>query len=390
MIRLLIKNCSSRLIKSAKKNIQLLFILIFCAIFFYLSIPYAKELLDINIWEVLPFAFLSFSIINLLGNIPRLKFDVAIIPMKIISKLSFRIYSIIRISFPSILLGIVFVLWIPVNQVILHRICVCLILNILVNIHCIIRTQFKDISSRMNYLLLLVILVLFYSNSIIATTLVTIMYTFYFILFKTFSYTGLVSFYKMFEKLFYGYLSSDSSIMSQTQDVMFNKNKSINLNLMEKEYGHRIRFFMAYEITRIINRWTQILNQICAAAIILIFIKQVSLNIYVKYIALFSVLMIGQTILSYYTQSEEKNINTGFYMRYSMKEKLLCKYIIYLFLMLCPMICFWLGFGVNLFSLCLYIYAPFQCIFIDILKVRWKKILASIPFYLLVVFIFSK
>lgn len=390
MIRLLIKNRSRRLVKSVKKNLQLLFILIFCAFFFYLAIPYAKELLDINIWEVLPFAFLSFSIINLLGNVPRLKFDVAIIPMKIISKWSFRIYSIIRISFPSILLGILFVLLIPVNQVILHRICVCLILNIFVNIHCITRTQFKDIVSRMNYLLLVVILALFYFNSIIATTLATILYSLYFVLFKTFNYTELVSFCKMFEKLFYGYLSSDSSIMSQTQDVMFNKNKSINLHLMRKTYGHRISFFMAYEITRIINRWTQILNQICAAVIILIFIKQVSLNIYLKYIALFVVLIIGQTILSYYTQSEEKNINHGFYMIYSMKEKLLCKYIIYLFLMLCPMICFWLGFGVNLFSVCLYVYAPFQCIFIDTLKVRWKKMLASIPFYLLIFFVFSK
>lgn len=111
---------------------------------------------------------------------------------------------------------------------------------------------------------------------------------------------------------------------------------------------------------------------------------------YIRYIALFAVLIIGQTILSYYTKSEEENINNGFYMIYSMTEKLLCKYIIYLILMLCPMVCFGLGFGVNLFSVCVYIYAPFQCIFVDTLKGRAKKIVASIPFYLLIFFIFGR
>lgn len=211
MIRLLLKNRSKRLIKSSKKNFQLIIILIFCALFIYLTVPYAKKTLNINIWEVLPFVFLSFSIINLLGNIPRLKFDVAIISMKIISKRVFRIYSIIRISFPSILLGVIFVWFMPVDKVILYRVCTCLILNILINIHCIARTQYKEFVSRINYLLLIAVLLMFYFDNIIVNIMITLVYAFYFLFLRTFNYTELVSFCKMFETLFYGYVSSHYS-----------------------------------------------------------------------------------------------------------------------------------------------------------------------------------
>lgn len=388
MINLIIKSRTRRMLKSIKKNYQLLIIMAFSSFFVYILVPYFNNILDIELIEIIPFVCISFSIINLLGNIPRLKFDVAAVPMKICGVLSFRIYTVIRLALPSIFLGLICVIYLPVNNIIVHKICTCLMLNILINLHCIMRTQYKEKVVFSNYVLLAISLTIFYFDSFLSATMFALIYNCIFVFYTAFDYTGLIDFCKMFEQLFYGYLNSNSDTLGQTQDVMFNKNKNINLHLMERMYEKRVLFLIVYEMTRIANRWTQILNQLCAVVIITIFVKELSINKYVMYFMLFIVLIIGQTMISYYIQSEQANVNGGFYLIYSIKEKLTCKYFVNLVLLLFPMLCFWIVAKINLYNILIYFYLPLQCILQSIMQKRWEKVLIAFPFYILLGFAF--
>lgn len=157
---------------------------------------------------------------------------------------------------------------------------------------------------------------------------------------------------------------------------------------MERMYEKRVLFLIVYEMTRIANRWTQILNQLCAVVIITIFVKELSINKYVMYFMLFIVLIIGQTMISYYIQSEQANVNGGFYLIYSIKEKLTCKYFVNLVLLLFPMLCFWIVAKINLYNILIYFYLPLQCILQSIMQKRWEKVLIAFPFYILLGFAF--
>lgn len=388
MINLIIKSRTRRMLKSIKKNYQLLIIMVFCCFFVYISAPYFNNIFDMELIEIIPFVCISFSIINLLGNIPRIKFDVAAVPMKICGVLSFRIYTVVRLALPSMFLGLICFIYLPANNTIIHKICTCLMLNILINIHCIMRTQYKEKVAFSNYVLLAISLTIFYFDSFLSAVILVLIYNCVFIFYSAFDYTGLISFCKMFEQLFYGYVNSNSDTLGQTQDIMFNKNKNINLHLMERMYENRLLFLVVYEITRIANRWTQILNQLCAVVVITIFVKEVSINKYVVYFMLFIVLIIGQTMVSYYMQSEQANVNGGFYLIYSIKEKLICKYFVNLVLLFFPMLCFWMVAKINPYNILIYFYLPLQCILQGIMQKKWEKILIAFPFYILLGFAF--
>ena len=73
----------------------------------------------------------------------------------------------------------------------------------------------------------------------------------------------------------------------------------------------------------------------------------------------------------------------GFPLIYSLKEKLQCKSVSGMLLLLLPMICYWTAYRIELFSIILWIWTPIQSIIIYTAKNRLQRFLYIIPFYIL-------
>ena len=76
-------------------------------------------------------------------------------------------------------------------------------------------------------------------------------------------------------------------------------------------------------------------------------------------------------------------VKKGFPLRYSLKEKLQCKSVIGMFLLLLPMLCYWIAYKIELFSIILWIWIPIQSIIIYTAKNRLQRLLYILPFYIL-------
>ena len=98
---------------------------------------------------------------------------------------------------------------------------------------------------------------------------------------------------------------------------------------------------------------------------------------------MFSILILGQNVVSYNVQNELRLVKKGFPLRYSLKEKLQCKSVIGMFLLLLPMFCYWIAYKIELFSILLWIWMPIQSIIIYTAKNRLQRLLYILPFYIL-------
>ena len=102
-----------------------------------------------------------------------------------------------------------------------------------------------------------------------------------------------------------------------------------------------------------------------------------------RHVLLFSILILGQNVVSYNVQNELRLVKKGFPLRYSLKEKLQCKSVIGMFLLLLPMLCYWIAYKFELFSILLWIWMPIQSIIIFTAKNRLQRLLYILPFYIL-------
>ena len=102
-----------------------------------------------------------------------------------------------------------------------------------------------------------------------------------------------------------------------------------------------------------------------------------------RHVLLFSILILGQNVVSYNVQNELRLVRKGFPLRYSLKEKLQCKSVIGMFLLLLPMLCYWIAYKFELFSILLWIWMPIQSIIIYTAKNRLQRLLYILPFYIL-------
>ena len=102
-----------------------------------------------------------------------------------------------------------------------------------------------------------------------------------------------------------------------------------------------------------------------------------------RHVLLFSILILGQNVVSYNVQNELRLVRKGFPLRYSLKEKLQCKSVIGMFLLLLPMLCYWIAYKIELFSILLWIWMPIQSIIIYTAKNRLQRLLYILPFYIL-------
>ena len=215
------------------------------------------------------------------------------------------------------------------------------------------------------------------------TSILLIIYGLYFILYPYFSYQAIIPFFQQYNQMLYGFLNREYDTVLQTQDeVFFQNNQKEMKGLMKKYYGSRYRFLMVYEVVSIVRRKKQIMYQYFAIVLITMLLSQID-GKYIEYVLLFSILILGQNVVSYNVQNELRLVKKGFPLRYSLKEKLQCKSVIGMFLLLLPMLCYWIAYKIELFSIILWIWIPIQSIIIYTAKNRLQRLLYLLPFYIL-------
>ena len=158
--------------------------------------------------------------------------------------------------------------------------------------------------------------------------------------------------------MLYGFLNREYDTVLQTQDeVFFQNNQREMKGLMKKYYGNRYRFLMVYEVVSVIRRKKQIMYQYFAIVLITMLLSQIE-GKYIEYVLLFSILILGQNVVSYNVQNELR-------------------------LLLLPMLCYWIAYKFELFSILLWIWMPIQSIIIYTAKNRLQRLLYILPFYIL-------
>ncbi len=103
--------------------------------------------------------------------------------------------------------------------------------------------------------------------------------------------------------------------------MFFQNNQKEMKGLMKKYYGAAIVFLMVYEVVSIVRRKKQIMYQYFAIVLITMLLSQID-GKYIEYVLLFSILILGQNVVSYNVQNELRLVRKGFPAQIFFKRKI--------------------------------------------------------------------
>ena len=382
MHQLLLKQRFKFVVRMVKRNIGAYLILtaIVPCILILQSMIQKNYGMDIAIF--MPYGILCFLFMNLFGTIPRMRISPESYIWKIEKTYIWRMKKIGKSMVLTLCVAMILFFAFPMEGMILRQFIVVMLCNPIVNIHTVLSTQYRWRDITNIGMLAIVMICFFYGNVFIAGGLL-IVYGVHFILYPYFSYQAIIPFFQQYNQMLYGFLNKEYDTVLQTQDETFFSNNSKEMNgLMKKHYGSRYRFLMVYEVVSIVRRKKQIVYQYFVIVLITMLLSQIE-GKYIEYVLLFSILVLGQNVVSYNVQNELRLVKKGFPLIYSLKEKLQCKSVIGMFLLLLPMICYWMAYKIELFSIILWIWVPIQSIIIYTAKNRMQRLLYMLPFYIL-------
>ena len=382
MYQLLLKQRFKFSVRMLKRNMGAYLILIAivpCILIVQSMIQKAYEM-DIAIF--IPYGILCFLFMNLFGTIPRMRISPESYIWKIEKTYTWRMKKIGKTMILTLCVALILSWAFPMEGLVLRQFIVAMLYNPIINIHTVLSPQYRcqDIT---NICMLVILIICFFHGSVLAAGALLIIYGIYFLLYPYFGYQIIIPFFQQYNQMLYGFLNREYDTVLQTQDEMFfHNNKKEMKGLMKKYYGNRYGFLMAYEVVSVVRRKKQIIYQYFAIVLITMLLSQIN-GKYIEYILLFSILILGQNVVNYNVQNELRLVKKGFPFIYSIKEKLQCKSVIGMFLLLLPMICYWIAYKIELFSIVLWIWIPIQSIIMYTAKNRIQRFLYMLPFYIL-------
>ena len=382
MYRLLLKHRLKFAVRMIKRNIgaYIILIAIVPCILIFQSIIQKNYGIDITVF--IPYGILCFLFMNLFGTIPRMRISPESYIWKIEKTYIWRIKKIGKSIILTLCAALILFWFFPMDGIALRRFIVAMFCNPVVNMHTVLSTQYKYRDIK-NICMLAAVMSCFFYGSVPAAGVLFIIYGIYFILYPYFSYQAIIPFFQQYNQMLYGFLNREYDTVLQTQDeVFFQKNNKEMKGLMKKYYGNRYRFLMVYEVVSVVRRKKQIIYQYFVIILITMLLSQIN-GKYIEYLLLFSIMILGQNIVSYNVQNELRLVKKGFPFIYSLKEKIKCKSVIGMLLLLFPMICYWIAYKIELFSIILWIWIPIQSIIIYSVKNRIQRLLYMLPFYIL-------
>ena len=257
--------------------------------------------MDITVF--IPYGILCFLFMNLFGTIPRMRISPETYIWKIEKTYIWRVKKIGKSMVLTLCVALILFWAFPMEGMVLRQFIVAMLCNPIVNMHTVLSTQYKyrDI---MNICMLAVVMICFFNGSVFVTSILLIIYGLYFILYPYFSYQAIIPFFQQYNQMLYGFLNREYDTVLQTQDeVFFQNNQKEMKGLMKKYYGSRYRFLMVYEVVSIVRRKKQIMYQYFAIVLITMLLSQID-GKYIEYVLLFSILILGQNVVSYNVQNE--------------------------------------------------------------------------------------
>ncbi len=327
MYQLLLKQRFKFAVRMIKRNIgaYLMLIAIVPCILILQSMIQTTHGMDIAVF--IPYGILCFLFMNLFGTIPRMRISPETYIWKIEKTYIWRVKKIGKSTVLTLCVALILFWAFSMEGIVLRQFIVVMICNPIVNMHTVLSTQYKyrDIT---NICMLAVVMICFFNRSVFVASVLLIIYGLYFILYPYFSYQAIIPFFQQYNQMLYGFLNREYDTVLQTQDeVFFQNNQREMKGLMKKYYGNRYRFLMVYEVVSVIRRKKQIMYQYFAIVLITMLLSQIE-GKYIEYVLLFSILILGQNVVSYNVQNELRLVKKGFPLRYSLKEKLQCKSVI--------------------------------------------------------------
>lgn len=382
MYQLLLKQKFRFIIRMVKRNISVYIALavVLPGMVFLESVM--RDILGMNIALLIPYGILCYLFMNLFSSIPRIRISPENYIWKIEKAYIWRIKAIAKSVLLTFGVTAAILLCFPMENTVLRQFLVVMLFNPLVNIHTVMSTQYKYKDLTNMFILTMLLICFFYGLVGVAGSLL-ILYGVYFIVCPYFSYQSIITFFQQYNQILYGFLNREYDTVLQTQDEMFFQSRRKELpHLMRRAYGNRYCLLMAYEVISVIRRKKQTINQYFAIALISMLLSQID-GKGITYILLFFILVIGQNVVNYNMQKEVRVVKKGFRFLYSLGEKILCKSGIGILLMLFPMICYWVTYKIEIFSIVLWIWTPIQCIIMNSAKNKFQRYLYMLPFYIL-------
>lgn len=316
-IKYITLNFLRKYIKLVKKN-KLKFIVVALTSVFFLSLSVdIYKSIDIKYYKFLPLIIFGYAMLKLFQEIPTMNINSQLIELKILKLWQLKLLIFIKSIAFSILIFILLInISIFTQKLLFKQIMVALIINIIVNLVCFLVYQ-VNYSNILKIAIISSCSVGYYLNSIllVGTLLLAISIIFFGV--KYFKYDLILPYY------------------NSVGNIIKSKSES-SLDLMEKNYDNKRKFYYSKEISRILyysKNWIN-LSLMNFLAVFMVFMY--TERILISAIVLLATFYTTDNMLNLLNKSEATNRNKGFYFPYSTQEVLKQKYIVHLLIIFVP------------------------------------------------------
>lgn len=338
ILYLLIKNKLRKYIRIFNKNklkyiIYLLlsiFLISFIVDFIRLGIKYYFSFFTLTIY--------IYCLMKIFQDAPIMNIDYQFFEFKILKLWQFKILIILKSTILSILTLIFIVIFKNTfTSFQLNQLIILALINILVNIICFLKTQthHKDILVIATIFLVSLI---YYLNLKILLTIIVFIIFYKFISMQFIKYDEIVPYYYSMAYLFQGLSENNLDTISIGQSKFIKSKIKNSPNLIEKYYDSNLGFEFYKEISRAMCNYKKIINISLINFIITSLLLIYKHPLWLNGVAMFVIIFMIDTILTYINKSEYVNMNKGFFIPYTIKDILIKKYFSHLCIIAIPFI----------------------------------------------------
>ncbi|MHC1683861.1 MAG: hypothetical protein AB6733_13055 [Clostridiaceae bacterium] len=280
--------------------------------------------------------FFIYCIAKLFQDMPIMVLPCQFFEFKILNHWQLKALMLVKSSALSLFIfTLMLVFPISFSETVQSQIISLLLINVIINLICFLKSQTKY-SSTITVITLILISLSYYWKLALFLGVALILILMIFIRLKYFRYDEILPYYHSMGNIMEGLTNSNMDTVSKGQVALINSKSKSNFRFMEKYYGRAFSFNFYKEISRALYNYKRIIN----ASLINFSIGLLSVTynhpLWVNGAAMLIIVFISDNILTILNKPEAINKKKGFYFPYSLSEIIKQKYLVQLVIIFIP------------------------------------------------------